>query len=128
MSPAIVIYQLSEELVERLKEDLSRSDLVASEDYIVTSNEEEACSVAVEGIPQMLIVGTSESDHKFADKMKSLNNKLVVLSFGMFTMKEQPKHPFNGFVTNAGKGNSFKRSLVRLMEEFTFQRQRLSNA
>ncbi len=128
MSPAIVIYQLSEELVERLKEDLSHSDVVSSEDYIVTSNEEEACRVTTENTLQLLVVGTSESDRKFADKMKSINSKLVVLSFGMFTMKEQPKHPFNGFVTKASKGNSFKRSLVRLMEEFAFQRQRLINA
>lgn len=128
MSPAIVIYRLSEETVERLKEDLSSSDVVSSADYIVTSDEEEACSVTTKNSLQLLVVGTSESDRKFADKMKSINNKLVVLSFGMFTIKEQPKHPFNGFVTNASKENSFKRSLVRLMEEFTFQRQRLSNA
>lgn len=117
MSPAVVILQKSPEMLGQMGQDLSKAGLVDKLDYVLAKTENEAYRFAGRSVLQMLVVGTDESDRAFAERMKARNPKLVVVSFRSLST-----------IHNTRQLSSFRNSVMRMMEAFTFERRRLAAA
>ncbi len=113
MSPAVVILQKSPEMLGQMGQDLCGSGLIEKLDYVLAKTENEALRFAGKSVLQMLVVGTDASDRAFAERMKTRNPKLVVVSFCSLSTSGNTHHL-----------NNFRNSVMRVMEVFTLERRR----
>lgn len=124
MSPAVVVLQTSQKMRARMAKDLDESNLVRNQDYVLTGADEVALRSTSEDTLQLLVIGTSESDRDFANRMKERNKRLVVVSFSLYSGSSSKSTRGNSQV-KPHETSDFKNSLVSVMEDFTFQCRRL---
>lgn len=104
--------------------DVCASTMSLNSDYMVFSWTmlTPAMSAIERGKPQMLVIGCDkEGDDLFKDfaqKAKKYNSELKVVRLGSFLLEGPPREPYDIFVTEAGKGQGYKNSLLQVMQDF----------